>query len=660
MSKSKGVFTLIFTAILTVLFFVYGISLKQVNKETIFLTQEQTRDFDSFKEDFEIKDVVVIKKTLDNRSEEEFLVEVTTLSEICNEDCEVLTKENLDIPNGLITLEGDGFKGVLIIGDITADILEKIVGVKYWSQNTAYAGVPYTNYLLNKYSNDIKQKLFPLMFIICFLLLWFFSKSLLSTLVLYLPCLLSVGLSLSMTRLVFFESNLVTSIVPLLVFVINFSIVIHLYYTFIHSQDMSQAFKLKKEPLYLMIFTTFVGFLSLGLSELTAIRQFGLLSSFLIAFTALLTIFYSLNVGSLLKIGVSKGTDYFSSYFLCFLSLKLIFGSAVVLIALGTYQGSKIPILTDATEYFPKDLRIKEKMIEIARTVIGTPVLEIIIDNDSGESLTINDLKRLDNIELELEESLQSESFKILSANKIVKMINRVYSKEDRLPDHLIAYHTLKSKAPVDLASGLITDNHYHLSILGAPLDFHEYEIFLKHISKVLESSKFKFKYNGLFYHLMTAQKEMMVTLVKSFLSSLLVISVLALFYFRRLKIFFIFLFVNTLPVFISLIIFRYFDFSLNIATVMTYSISLGLVVDSTFHLVHILKEDELNPIYYFQTTVKPIFVTGLILSFTFFLFGFHDFLPIRQFGLCLGIICLIGLYLDLKVLPRLLGHKSL
>ena len=90
----------------------------------------------------------------------------------------------------------------------------------------------------------------------------------------------------------------------------------------------------------------------------------------------------------------------------------------------------------------------------------------------------------------------------------------------------------------------------------------------------------------------------------------------------------------------------------------MTFSISLGMVVDSTFHIVHSF----INKIKfdtYFKTTIIPIVSSTILLIFCFLLFGTNEFLPIKHFGLTLAFSILIGSLFDLFILPTLITGKT-
>ena len=81
-------------------------------------------------------------------------------------------------------------------------------------------------------------------------------------------------------------------------------------------------------------------------------------------------------------------------------------------------------------------------------------------------------------------------------------------------------------------------------------------------------------------------------------------------------------------------------------------------MVDSTFHLFYERSHNNsLKSIH--QTTIMPIFWGNIILSGMFALFGFIDFLPIRQFGQTMAVLILLGLLFDLYLLPFLLKFND-
>ena len=112
---------------------------------------------------------------------------------------------------------------------------------------------------------------------------------------------------------------------------------------------------------------------------------------------------------------------------------------------------------------------------------------------------------------------------------------------------------------------------------------------------------------------------------------------------------------INIMPVFGSFIFSKLFNLSINISTVMTYSISFGLLVDNSFHIIHAIKSN-ISGSEYTNSLVRPILSSGILIILSFIVFSVNPFLPIREFGITLGIITAIGVVFDLKVLPYLIS----
>ncbi|EQC48556.1 hypothetical protein M899_1186 [Bacteriovorax sp. BSW11_IV] len=663
--------------LLTIGGLIYADDLVQKNKETIFLTSDGIENYEHFKEAFNEKNFIVAKKDFPNAVNDEdiatFQEELDKLQEKCDEQCEFITSNSL--PNNfesIFHLRGDNFLGVIIMlsldEHIVKDFFKNIQNSPYWGkygQELHLVGVPYTNSLLNKYSESIKKTLFPALFIGVLIILIAIFRSLKTGLILFFPCLMASSMSLSTTKFFFHESNLISSIVPLLMFVINLSLVLHLFYTTLEKKDFSLALKEKMRPTVLMVITTFIGFLSLYFSELQAISLFGVLSAFLIVASALVCVLWLKGVNDSIGL-IPKDQKQsikldLSKYFDRFFSGKSILLISFFAIVFGTYAFKEISILTDATQYFPKDSGLKESIIDVSQNVLGSPLVDIVIHED--HEFDLEKLKNIDEVETELQKKLSEldDHYKMLSLNFFVKGANEAYTKERVLPNHIISYQTVRSRIPESIKEGFPLEKDYRITILGPPMNVAKFEVLLAAVERTLTQRKINHSFNGLYYHLMIAQKKMITTLFKSFLFSLIIISLIAYLTFKKIKVFFIFMFVNIIPVFLSFIILRIFNLSFNIATVMTYSISLGLIVDSSFHILHVLEKEDITYNYFYNTVVRPVLGASLLLSACFFMFALNDFLPIQQFGICLGIIIFLGMIFDLKILPSIfLGRKKI
>jgi predicted RND superfamily exporter protein len=666
--NSKTPFLLIYVALI-ISGIIWTQNLNQKNEETIFLTREGQQEYQAFLTKYTIRPSVIayspdvarnnIQQDLDLQCDQQCsLIDLTLFGEDQKSDSHSKDQGLLIIPKEEVS--DQTFKEKLKI------IIKKDASV--W-----FTGVPYTNILLDKYSQAIKKTLFPSLFAGVFLLTLLYTRHLLGAIFCFIPSLAAASISLVVTKVFYGHSNLITSIVPLLTFVIQLSMSLHLYETSKELKSMTKAIKHKKEPIFLMIFTTCLGFGSLMLSSLEAISQFGLLSCLLIFITTITTLIW-VYIAQMTLPGVMKEAkkDVYSDKQIKIkkflkrpFSFKSILIMSLAIIFIGGFTYKKIPILTDATVYFPKSSKVKERINIISKRFGGTPILEVTIPLSSNDQ-TLEKWKEIERIEEKLS---IGTGLKVISSNTLVKLVNLKYSGQYELPNHRLSYLTLKSKAPIEVGQGYPLEDSYRITILGSDQNIDTYEPILKIVQSIIEKSGYQFKFNGLYFHLMSAQKQMIMTLFKSFLVSLILISLTAFLYYKSLKIFSTFMLVNLLPVFASFPLFYLFDLSFNIATVMTYSISLGLIVDSSFHIIHALRdthentkaedEDESKD-FYFNSVIKPIVAGNLLLSFSFSLFSLNHFLPIWQFGLCLSIIIFLGLIVDLKVLPALVRSKDL
>lgn len=656
MRKSLGFLVPLALIFLTLFGLYWANDLKQVNKETIFLTSKSRKEYKRFKEQFNLRSLVVAKIPL-----EQIGAALPLIEEACRNACQVVNHTMLSQKTDIFQLRRNAHEAVLLIQKEDASdeefkqALSKLVG-PLTLKKTSFTGVPYTNILLDKYSKKVKTHIFPSLFVGVFLLLVLFLRNMKYSIIVFFPGLMAAASSLCFTKGFFGHSNLITSIIPLLLFVIQMSMVLHIHATALELFSLRKALKEKLEPVLLMVVTTFIGFGSLFFSDLKAISDFGLLTAILLILTTILSYTWLFSLSILKEKWWRKGSEaHKSNYMLGFLerfwSGKQIVIFSLISLLLGGFFLTRIKVITDATEYFPESSGLRDEMIAIAKDFVGTPLVEIVLKHNED---SYEELLQFDKSEQELQRKLGK---RILSANTLVRIANLEYTEKNELPANKFAYHSLRSQIPEAFKDGYSLEEGYRLTILGEPMNIDSYELLLKEVKGTFGDAV-NINMNGLYYHLMMAQNKMIGTLFKSFFFSLFLISSLAFIYFKSIKLFFLFIFVNVIPVFASFPLLYLFGLSFNIATVMTYSISLGLIVDSSFHIIHALNNPVLTKDYFSKSVLIPIVGASLLLSICFFFFAFSDFLPIREFGLSLAIVIILGMILDLKVLPALYKGK--
>jgi predicted RND superfamily exporter protein len=661
--KFTSLLNLLIILAITIAGLIYTQDLIQKNKETIFLTEKGKEKYKKFQIEYREKNIIIVKRKYSSLFPEKLIELKEKVKNECPDLCIILGPDDIPLSfQDLFNLKSQNHLGFIIISSLEDSYIKKLISelktINFW-QDIQMIGAPYTNLLLDEYSKNIKQVLFPALFLGVFLFLYFFLRNLKVAFALFTPCISASSLSLLATKLIYIQSNLVISVVPLIMFVLSLSLAMHIYHTAKETKSFKRALKDKKKPITLMIVTTYIGFSSLYFSELEVISQFGALSSSLILISSVVTINWLYQLDSL-QLSIfsadikEQRISLWSKYFKAAFSCKAIIVTCFSMLILGILIFPRIPVITDATEYFPRSSGLKKSIDDVANTVAGVPILEIVFKNKVDFDIT--SLKEMNELEKDLDQSLKkiNPKIKLLSINQLVKRGNEFYTGTKDIPELQISFATLASKIPKSLRGGYPNfDSSYRITILGKTIDAKKYEELIREVSKTLALSKYRYSLNGLYYHLMTAQKEMISTLFKSFIFSLLIISFITFVTYKNFKLFYIFIIVNIIPICISFIFMKVVGLSLNIATVMTYSISLGMIVDSSFHIIDAIDKSYTNDLFE-KTVIQPVVQASSLLAICFASFGFNSFLPIQEFGLYLAFILIIGMIFDLKVLPRL------
>lgn len=666
---------------------VYSIDLAQKNPESIFLTTQSIEEYEKFKKDAPEKHTLVIKKNHSSgklveleRERAEFYKKLETLEQKCIDSCEVITakklnkidtttqensKENKHQQNDLMTLESNldkPFSAAIFIDDSEVShktILRTASQDPYWKdKSVGFAGISYTNFLLDQYSESIQKTLFPTMFIMGFFLTLFFIKDWKETLIIYLPCLYMAGLSLFVLKLIDGHMNMVTSIVPLVVFTISLSLSFHTYYSIKEFASIKNFLTIKWRPLFLMIFTTYVGFLSLFIAEIKVVKEFGLISSQLILLSVIVLYAWFKNFEQMIYLNSNKGRIFhFEKIFYRTVPMKMIVIISILGIFSMLYFPKRLEIITDATRYFPASSKLRESIIDVTKTVSGMPITEISLDLD--QDLDIEILKKIENIEIKLKSLTLSQQYRILSNNYLVKLVNSLYTQSETIPENMTSYLTLRSQLPYSLQETYLVEKNYRLTFMGNPLNVHEYKEDLKKVEEVLKQSAFKYRINGLHHNLMTSQDAMIGILYESFLLSALLVFVVSALYLQKPRLIVAFAIVNSVPVLFAFLFMYMMNYSINIATVMTFSIALGLLGDSTFHISHAKLFPFKSFSDYASAVLTPVLLSGVLLFLCFVIFMFNDFHPIKEFGGILAFMILGGYFCDLYLLPTLIYSNS-
>jgi len=158
-------------------------------------------------------------------------------------------------------------------------------------------------------------------------------------------------------------------------------------------------------------------------------------------------------------------------------------------------------------------------------------------------------------------------------------------------------------------------------------------------------------------------QKDVTDTLIYSLSLTLLIVSLMMLFIFKRLKILWILLLPNVLPVVLVLGVIGWLGMTIDMGVAISGAIIIGVAVDDSIHFL--VKYFEARKRGYSMAKTfdevlhyagKAILFTTIVLSFSFSLFAFSAFVPNQNFGIVTASALVIALLTDLLLLPALLS----
>jgi uncharacterized protein len=512
-----------------------------------------------------------------------------------------------------------------------------------------FGGMPYLNVKLGEMSLQIKKVVMPILFIVVAVLLRLILGSSLLTLVCFVPSLFGVGLSLSLIKIFWGHSTMVTTLVPILVFLVLLSLTLHLALSSVFFQDIKKAWREKRLAIILALATTLLGLFSLVISDIPAIRQFAITSCVALFLSAIVGLYYwykleiSFTTEKIQFSKLVKKLEYPLPLTLCFFFVLLSFGG-------GFLAWKKTTLQVEALYFFPTNSQMVRNWRQVEKQLGGMPLLDIHYHVGDYNDET---LKKISTFEDNLSAQLDP-GFKILSPHEIVKEANSRYANTDEVPESLAAYQLLLGRVPRYFRPSF-ENGVYTLSILGRTTSTQDYNEWISSLELPHNA-----RLGGLYYWMMRSQQGLIKAMTQSFFWGLVCVTLFLVFMFKSFAYAGIFFVVNIIPACCTLSVFYLLGKDLNIASITTFSISFGLIVDSTLHLlVHYRRHGNKQDEFVSKTVFAPIFVVTTVMVIGFSLLGLYNFSPVGDFGLAMGITLFFGFILDFYILPTLVSSQK-
>lgn len=500
-------------------------------------------------------------------------------------------------------------------------------------------GPPVMNATLDASSEREARTFFPIAFAVSALILILMTRSITATLIAALAAAVTVIWTLGIMAACGKSLNMVTLVIPTLLWVLSLSNCIHLIHTYRHNRaegaDGRTALRSTLSellvPCFSASFTTAVGFSTLAVSHMGPIRDLGLFSAAGIMISLLANLTVTPGLLLLLMRTAPRQSRSTPQYRMDLSRLagpikrhRMAITLTALLIAVGSAALiSRLTVESNVLNFFRKDAEIAKDYRFISSRLSGLSTIEIEIATDEKAPFTaqrgivdavVADIKALPGVSGARVESHEGTS-------QISAFVNVMESR--RFNELVTQTETIVAGHRREGIQTLIT---------------------------------------GTVLLLNSVQEELINTQIRSFALAFLCIFLILAIIFRSAGFMLISLLPNLLPVFVTFGIMAVFSIPLDTGTITIASIAIGIAVDDTIHFLSRIRaglrqnlplEDAVRQAY--THAAPPIIYTSLVIALGFFVLCFSAFRPLMLFGLLSGIAMLSALLGDLVFLPALI-----
>ncbi len=485
--------------------------------------------------------------------------------------------------------------------------------------------------------------------------------------------------------------NVVTSIVPILLVIVGSTEDIHLLSEFRQGQReglanreaLRQMAKRMGTIVLLTFVTTYLGFLSVGLSRISVLWQFGLVSSTGLLFNFLATIILIPSVLSLAgkwqldgkaKIYGEKSRHLARAYW----SFLRRHRQGIILLFLGATAISlagipRIHINHNAIDSLGDDSPVRKRIALVNENLAGLETLSIVVESGIEDTfLKVRYLEELAKIQAFIKKKGWSRS--TTSFADYLSLLNGAFQELDEpiMPESDDAVTELMIFLKQDEVRSYVNKDFSEARILVRhDIDSSEK---LEQVLNELQSFIDNHLDPGLRAHI-TGDSVLTFLATHAMISGqfesialLLVIIVLIIgVLFTEVRVGLLATLPNIFPVFVMFGFMGFMDIPLNIGTTMAAAIAIGIAVDDTLHFMlrynRELKASKSHAAAMQQTIYSealPVVSTSLALVAGFLVFTQASFPPIVQFGMLGALVILVALFADFIITPLAISSLRL
>lgn len=564
--------------------------------------------------------------------------------------------------------------------EITQAVEREIALSKNSQLDFAVVGPPILNAHLDRASQSSSQKLVPACILIVFFWMILMVRSWWSSLVVLFTMALSIGATIGLMVVFRTPLNMLTIAMPGLLLVLSITNAVHIVHRFQELshilQDRGKAISLAMQELSMPCIgasiTTCVGFLSLMVSSMPAVKQLGIFTAAGLLFGLVANLYlvpWFLNVrwnsapghASFLSIPAMKFAIYSYKHYM------LVNAVAIALFILALWVSSFYQIEANTLKFLPEEHPVVQDSQFISENLTGLYSLDLEIHIEKEKEIPWHWLEKISR-DLEKNPAVA----RVYGPTDLLKKMNSIAS------DNPKDYQLPESKEAIDLMIVSMekmilqewhrickdNENRIRISVLVKAMSSHIYKSIFDDINNIIASrpSFIEINTTGIITLLIQSEKDLIYTQMESFGISAVIICIMLAFFLKKKAMILSSIPDNILPPLASFAIMVALGIKVNTGTVIVASIAIGLAVDNTIHICRrlnsILPEKnnlEEAMIETLKIAGSPMIASSLIVSIGFTALLLADFRPLIYFGGLTIVAIFVALVCDLVWLPALL-----
>jgi len=456
------------------------------------------------------------------------------------------------------------------------------------------------------------------------------------------------------------EMNFILSALPVMVLIFTLSTavhVLHYYRSSLHHRDpVGAALKKAFRPCFWATLTTVIGLLSLMVSEITPVRQFGWAGS-VGAVVSLFTAFaFMPAVLMLWPAAVHEETpppEWVARLGHAIVQhRKRIVAVSLAVCAITALGLPRLHSKINPVEFLPKGSSVVADLLRVERELTPAESIEAVVDFGIRDLPFVEKLHQVREIQRE-----------IASQPGVRHTVSLASFFPDAMPESALETMRILGKASSQAGQNDFIsagERFWRISarVSGSPDQKHDIYRRLQGLS-----ARYPVSFTGLAPLLVHAQRIIFDGFWESFASAFVVITLVMMLSLRSVKLALVAMIPNVAPITIVFGLLGWFSVPVDIGMMMTASIALGIAVDGTFHFVMQYRrglKDHQQPqrasrAALFQSGA-PIFQAAVIAAVGMLALACSQFTPTVRFGLLMAGTLVVALFGDLVQLPALMA----